>query len=160
MASILTHWACLECSRSTCTTVCSSSRQYPETSHSHWRGLEQHSTGHNRQSDQFYAKKMSGQILTVFLIHAPTFFLRCLWQTDAYLCSQSCEIYSVGPDEFIKIDWFPYMNCNSVKKKCFCMLRLYICSVYLPIQCFRIYHTFSSSPLYPSTSLCSASHWA
>ena len=31
---------------------CSSSRQYPVTSHSHWRGVGQHSTGHNQQPDQ------------------------------------------------------------------------------------------------------------
>ncbi len=41
-ASILTghvtHWACLGCSGSAYTTACSSSCQYPVTSHSHWRG--------------------------------------------------------------------------------------------------------------------------
>ncbi len=26
--------------------------QYPATSHSHWRGVDQHSTGHNQQPDQ------------------------------------------------------------------------------------------------------------
>ncbi len=40
MASILTghvtHWACLGCSGSAYTTVCSSSCQYPATLHSHW----------------------------------------------------------------------------------------------------------------------------
>ncbi len=40
------------------TTVCSSSCQYPATSHSHWRGVDQHSTGHNQQPDQLYAKEM------------------------------------------------------------------------------------------------------
>ncbi len=43
MASILTghvtHWACLGCSGSAYTTACSSSCQYPATSHSHWRGV-------------------------------------------------------------------------------------------------------------------------
>ena len=29
------------------TTACSSSCQYPATSHSHWRGVDQHLTGHN-----------------------------------------------------------------------------------------------------------------
>ena len=52
-------WACLGCSGSTCTTTCSSSRQYPATSHSQWRGVGQHSTGHNQQLDQLYAKEMS-----------------------------------------------------------------------------------------------------
>ncbi len=50
MASILTghvtHWACLGCSGSAYTTGCSSSWQYPATSHSHWRGVDQHYTGH------------------------------------------------------------------------------------------------------------------
>ncbi len=62
MASILTghvtHWACLGCSGSAYTTACSSSCQYPATSHSHWRGVDQHSTGHNQQPDQLYAKEM------------------------------------------------------------------------------------------------------
>ncbi len=57
------------------TTACSSSCQYPATSHSHWRGVDQHSTGHNQQPDQLYAKEMcctawgkwwSHQILTGF----------------------------------------------------------------------------------------------
>ncbi len=39
------------------TTACSSSCQYPATSHSHWRGVDQHSTGHNQQPDQLYAKE-------------------------------------------------------------------------------------------------------
>ncbi len=78
MASILsghvTHWACLGCSGSAYTTACSSSCQYPATSHSHWRGVDQHSTGHNQQPDQLYAKMCctawgkwwSYQILTGF----------------------------------------------------------------------------------------------
>ncbi len=56
MASILTvhvtHWACLVCSGSAYTTACSCSWQYPGTSHSHWRGVDQHYTGHNQQPDQ------------------------------------------------------------------------------------------------------------
>ncbi len=57
------------------TTACSSSCQYPATSHSHWRGVDQHSTGHNQQPDQLYAKERcctawgkwwSHQILTGF----------------------------------------------------------------------------------------------
>ncbi len=63
MASILTrydtHWACLGCSGSAYTTACSSSCQYPATSHSHWRGVDQHFTGHNQQPDQLYAKEMA-----------------------------------------------------------------------------------------------------
>ncbi len=54
-----------------CTAACSSSCQYSATSHSHWRGVDQHSPGHNQQPDQLYAKEMcctawSHQILTVF----------------------------------------------------------------------------------------------
>ncbi len=46
--------------------------------HSYWRGVDQHSTGHNQQPDQLYAKEMcctawgkwgSHQILTGFRIH-------------------------------------------------------------------------------------------
>ena len=74
----VTHWACLRCSGSTCVTVYYSSRQHLATLHSHWRGVGQHSTGHNQQPDQLYAKEMchaawgkqwSHQILTGFLIH-------------------------------------------------------------------------------------------
>ncbi len=61
MASILTghvtYWACLGCSGSAYKTACSSSCQYPVTSHSHWRRVDQHSTGHNQQPDQLYAKE-------------------------------------------------------------------------------------------------------
>ena len=42
-----------------CTTACSSSWQYPVTFHSHWRGGGQHSTSHNQEPDQLYAKEMS-----------------------------------------------------------------------------------------------------
>jgi hypothetical protein len=50
-----------------------------------------------------------------------------LWP-DAYLYSQSCDIHRLGPDLFISNDWFPYMNCNSVKS--LKLLHLYCCSVY------------------------------
>ncbi len=57
-----THRAChplsLGCSGSAYTTACSSSCQYPATSCSNWRGVDQHSTGPNQQSDQLYAKEM------------------------------------------------------------------------------------------------------
>ncbi len=79
MASILighvTYWACLGCSGLAYTTACSSSCQYPVTSHSHWIRVDQHSTDHNQQPDQLYAKEKcwtawgkwwSHQILTGF----------------------------------------------------------------------------------------------
>ena len=82
MACILTRhvtrWACVGCSGSTCTTSCFSSCQYLATSHSHWRGVGQHSTGRNQHPDQLYLKETccvawgkwwSHQI--GFLIHAP-----------------------------------------------------------------------------------------
>ena len=40
---------------------------------------------------------------------------RYLRPTDAYLYSHSCEIHRLGRNAFISSDWFPYMNCNSVK---------------------------------------------
>ena len=61
--------------------VCSSYGQYPATSHSHRRGVGQHSAGHNRQPDQLWCDhhlhEASGdhQMLTGFLIHNPTFFV-------------------------------------------------------------------------------------
>ncbi len=67
---MLSHWAYLGCSGSAYTTACSSSCQYPATSHSHWRGVDQHSTGHNQQPDQHLCegdgKWWSHQILTGF----------------------------------------------------------------------------------------------
>ncbi len=54
----VTHWACLGCSGSAYMTACSSSCQYPATSHNHWRGVDQHSTGHSQQPDRLYAKEM------------------------------------------------------------------------------------------------------
>ena len=58
-------------------------------------------------------KWWSHQILTGFPIHAPIFFKVSV--TEAYLSSQSCEIHRLGPNAFILIDGFPYMNCNSIK---------------------------------------------
>ena len=76
-----------------CTTACSSSHLYPATSHSHWRGVGQHSTGHN----QLHAKDLS----------------RCLWQMVVtphidcdqlmQICFLRCEIHRLVPNEFISI---------------------------------------------------------
>ncbi len=67
------HWACLGCSGSAYTTACSSSCQYPAISNRYWRWVDQHSTAHNQQPDQLYAKCCtawgkwwSRQILTGF----------------------------------------------------------------------------------------------
>ena len=46
-------------------------------------------------------KWWSRQILTGFLIHAPTFYSCYLWPIDAYMYYQSCEIHRLGPNEFI-----------------------------------------------------------
>jgi hypothetical protein len=133
----------LGCSGSVCMTACSSSCQYPATLHSHWRIVGQHSTGHNQKPDQLYMKEMchtawgkwwSYQILTVFLIH------KYLWPKDGYVYSQSCEIHRWGPDEFIPIDWFPYVNCNSLKLlKLLHVGFIFVFSVYyfIPIQLLR-----------------------
>ena len=55
------------------------------------------------------------RLMVVFWSTPLLFLFRCLWPTNAYLYSQSCEIHRLGPDEFISIDWFPHLNCNSVK---------------------------------------------
>jgi hypothetical protein len=57
---------------------------------------------------------------------------RYLWPTDAYLYSQSCEIHRLGPNGFIQIDWFPYMNCNNFE--------IVACCVYIFVQCKYPYH--------------------
>jgi hypothetical protein len=66
-------------------------------------------TFHNQHPDQqLYAKEMCHaangshtRYWLVFWSTPPTFFPRYLWQTDAYLYSQSCEIHRLGPNEFI-----------------------------------------------------------
>jgi hypothetical protein len=70
-----------------------------------WRrcvALNETNGGHNRYWQVFWSTPVPC-------------FLRYLWLTDAYLYSQSCEIHRLEPDKSISIDWFPYMNCNSVK---------------------------------------------
>jgi hypothetical protein len=54
----------------------------------------------------------------------PHFLKSYLWP---YLYSQPCEIHRLEPNEFISIDWFPCMNCNSVKSWNCCIL--YFCSL-------------------------------
>ncbi len=97
----VTHWACLGCSESAYTTACSSSCQYPATSHSHWRGVDQHSTGHNQLPDQLCVKEMcctgwgkwwSHQILIGFRIpqYSKTAHFRVAFycgQPKAHLCN-------------------------------------------------------------------------
>ncbi len=67
-----------------CATACSNSCQYPATSHSHWTGVGQHSTGHNQldvneMCRTAWGKWCSHQILT-FLIHEKIFVLcTCGW---------------------------------------------------------------------------------
>jgi hypothetical protein len=69
-----------------------------------------------------------------FLNHTPT--LRYLWPTDAYVYSLPCEICRLGPNLFISIDWFPYMNWNSVKSlKLLHVVFIFLFSVYtVPVK--------------------------
>ncbi len=62
----VTHWACLGCSGSAYTTACSSSCQYPATSHSHWRGADQHFTINNLINSMRRRCVALHQILTGF----------------------------------------------------------------------------------------------
>ncbi len=108
MASIhtghVTHWACLGCSGSACTTACSSSCQYPATSHIHWRGVDQHSTDHNQQPDELYAKEMcctawgkwwSHQILTGFQKKRSFYFKHQLSKTTCLTLNTFLLFFSV-----------------------------------------------------------------
>ncbi len=111
MANILTrhvtHWACLGCSGSAYMTACSSYWQYPATSHSHWREVDKHSTGHKQQPDWLYAKEMfctawgkwwTHQILTGFRAPLPldppnTVKLHIIeWPFKAHLCNNLISI--------------------------------------------------------------------
>ena len=55
LAGHVAHWACLGCSGYDSVFQF---LQHPATSHSHWRGVDQHSTGHNQQPDQLCVKEM------------------------------------------------------------------------------------------------------
>jgi hypothetical protein len=79
--------------------------------------LAQHSTGHNQQLVQLYAKEMchawgkwSHQIVTGFLVHAPTSFVKV--SVQMYICIPSPEIHRLEPNTCISIGWFPNMNCT------------------------------------------------
>ncbi len=92
------------------TTACSSSCQYPATSHSHWRGVNQHSTGHNQQPDQLYVKEMcctawgkwwSHQILTGFRTPPITVKLHILeWLFIVASLRHTCAIIRAGKVTF------------------------------------------------------------
>ncbi len=116
MANILNghiiHCACLGCSGSAYTTACSSSCQYPATLHSHWRGVYQHSTGHNQQPDQLYAKEMcctawgkwwSHQILTGFRTPRNNIFERSNYINYARALFLAAEVMRV----FLSSTLFP-----------------------------------------------------
>jgi hypothetical protein len=75
-----------------------------------------------------WGKWWSHQILTGFLIHAPNFKKRCLWPTDAYLYSHSCEIHRLGPNKF-KIYIFLIWTVTRLNLWNRCMLRSYFCSL-------------------------------
>ena len=94
MSHIKHVWDALDQRVQQCTTGCSSSCHYQVTSHSHWREVGQNSGGQFQQPDQLYAKEMcctecgkwwSHQILTGFLLHAPSFFKG--------ICDQQMHIY-------------------------------------------------------------------
>ncbi len=80
-----TQWTChplsmLGCSGSAYITACSSSWQYPATSHSHSRGVDQHSTGHNQQPDQLYAKEMCCTVWGKWWSRLCTYnFVQCIY---------------------------------------------------------------------------------
>ncbi len=52
------HWACFGMLWIRVYDSVSRSCQYPATLQSHWRGVDQHSTGHNQQPDKLYVKDM------------------------------------------------------------------------------------------------------
>jgi hypothetical protein len=77
-------------------------------------------TLHNQQPDQHYAKEMCRAAWEeVFTPDTGWFSDTCFFEkvslTKMHICIPSCYICRLGPNLFISIDWFPYMNCNSVK---------------------------------------------
>ena len=60
-----------------------------------------------------------------FFYPRPYLFVKVSVTICDQLYSQSCEIHILGPNELISIDWFPNMNCNSVKS-----FEIVVCCVY------------------------------
>ena len=59
---------------------------------------------------------LRGKIISEWLGLAPKWLDLCpSSSTHGCAPAQSYEIHRLGPNLFISIDWFPYMNCNSVK---------------------------------------------
>ena len=73
--------------------------------------------------------------------------------------AQSCEIHRLGPNLFILIHWFPYMNCNSVKS--FKLLHVAFFVQYnrpsLPFLTEAIKTLFSHAIAYPIEMFCNMS---
>jgi hypothetical protein len=116
MACILTrhvtHWACLD-----------SMFQFPPKSSNFAQPLKRSGTTFHRPRSTAWLTLCEGDVLRCMRQmvvtpdtdwfsdpHPYLFWGGYLWPTDLY--SQSCQIYRLGPNEFISIDWFPYMNCN------------------------------------------------
>ena len=104
-------------------TACSCSRQYPATSHSHWRGVGQQ---FHRPQATAWSTLCKGNVLhcmrqmvvtpnTDWFSDPQPYFFLCVCDPQTHLYSQSCDIQRLDPKEFISTDWLPYMNCNSVK---------------------------------------------
>ena len=53
--------------------------------------------------------------------------------------AQSCKIHWLGPNLFISIDWYPYMNCNSVKS----LKLLHVAFIFL----FSIFYNIDVKPV-------------
>jgi hypothetical protein len=98
-------WGWLGCSGSTCKTACSSSCHYPANLHSHWRGVRQHSTGHNQQYDQLYALELyevnCGHTRYRLVFWSTPIPFHKVAVTNRLICinlySQSCEIHRLCP---------------------------------------------------------------
>ena len=122
-------------------TACSSSRRYPATSHSR-RNRRSGTTFHRPQSTA-WSTLCEGDVLHCMrqIVVTPD----TDWFSDPdpyllflrYLCPQSCEIYRFRPNEFISIDWFPYMNCNLGK-----IFEIVACCVSIFVQCISIIDRF------------------
>jgi hypothetical protein len=93
MACILTRcvtqWACVGSSGSTCTNTSGTTFHRPQSTA--WSTCE---------GDVLRCMRQMVVTPDTDRFSDPTFFLKYLWLTDAYLYSQSCEIHRLGPNPF------------------------------------------------------------
>ena len=115
----VSRWACLECSVLTCTTACS---KFPSISSNFAQPF------HRPQSTAWstLCKRNGWCCMRQIMVTPDTDWFSDSWPYLFFIylkvkisvtnrCICVFPVHRLGPNDFISIDWFPYMNCNSVK---------------------------------------------